>query len=174
MTPLNDFQRKEFDLLLGGGNVVYCPAVSPCLRATASTLFFPNGLKRGADGLVYVPSSLGDGIRVMKPRPNGELKELEIIKLGMPADNLAVDANGAIYVAGLPKLLDIVQSMDDPFGIEPASTIWRISRTESGYKTQKVVEDRDKIVLSGVTTARHDVKTGRLFMGGEHLNFLVF
>lgn len=146
--------------------MVYCTAVGPCIRATTTSLFFPNGLKRGTDGLIYVPSSLGDGIRVMEPQPNRELKELEIIQLGMPADNLAVDANGDIYAAGLPKLLDIVRSMDDPFGIEPASTIWRISKTESGYETQKVVEDRDTKVLSGVTTARHDVKTGRLFMGG--------
>ena len=108
----------------------------------------------------------------MEPQSNGKLKELEIIKLGMPADNLAVDANGAIYAAGLPKLLDIVSSMDDPFGIEPPSTIWRITKAKSSYEVQKVLEDRDKRVLSGVTTARHDVKTGRLFMGGTSPGFL--
>jgi len=103
----------------------------------------------------------------MELQSDGKLKELEIIKLGMPTDNIAVDANGALYVAGLPKLLDIIRSMDDPFGIEPPSTVWRITKTKSGYETQKVLEDRDKKVISGVTTARHDVKTGRLFMGGE-------
>jgi hypothetical protein len=114
-----------------------------------------------------VPSSVGDSIRVMELQSNGKLKELEIIKLGMPTDNIAVDANGALYVAGLPKLLDIVRSMNDPFGIEPPSTVWRITKTDSGYETQKVIEDRDKKVMSGVTTARHDTKTGRLFMGGK-------
>ena len=128
---------------------------------------FPNGLKRSPDGLVYVPSSVSDGIRVMEPQSNGKLKEVDIIKLGMPADNLAVDARGDIYAAGLPKLLDIVRSMDDPFGMEAPSTIWRISKSNSGREVKKVLEDCDKKVLSGVTTARHDAKTGRLFMGGE-------
>ena len=137
-----------------------------CIRATPASLLFPNGLKRGADGLIYVPSSISDGIRVMEPQTNGKLTEIATIKLGMPADNLAVDATGDIYAAGLPKLLDIVHSMDDPFGIEAPSTIWRISKTSSGYETKKVLEDRDKEILSGVTTARHDAKTGRLFVGG--------
>lgn len=158
--------RKQFDLFLGGGNVVYCPSSGACRPATPSALLFPNGLKRGTDGLVYVPSAVGDAIRVMQLQPDGRLKEIEIIKLGMPVDNLAVDANGDIYAAGLPKLLDLVATMDDPFGKDAPSTIWRISKTTTGYKTEKVLEDKDKRVISGVTSARHDVKTGRIFMGG--------
>jgi hypothetical protein len=55
-------------------------------------------------------------------------------------------------------------------------TIWRIRKTvdvgKSGvrsvdYRVEKVLEDKDSKVLSGSTTVRHDVKTGRLFISGK-------
>jgi hypothetical protein len=108
----------------------------------------------------------------MELQPDGHLKELQTIKLGMPVDNLAVDSRGVIYAAGLPKLVAIMGSMADPFSLESPSTIWKITQSKTGYITQKILEDSDTEVLSGVTTARHDAKTGRLFMGGERSNFL--
>ena len=35
------------------------------------------------------------------------------------------------------------------------------------YRVEKVIEDKDAKVLSGSTTVRHDVKTGRLFVSGK-------
>ncbi|RDL37023.1 uncharacterized protein BP5553_04456 [Venustampulla echinocandica] len=158
--------RKEFDLLIGGGNVAYCASSGTCHPTTANKLFFfSNGLTRGADGLVYVPSSLTDGAQVMRLNPNGILELLDVIKLGILVDSLAVYKKGDIYAAGLPKFLEIIGTMDDPFGKDAPSTVWRITRDVNGYTAEKILEDKEKRILSGVTTARHDVKTRRLSMG---------
>ncbi|KAF4629818.1 hypothetical protein G7Y89_g8324 [Cudoniella acicularis] len=165
--------RKEFDPLLGGGNVAFCPASGACHLATPKNLIFPNGLTRGADGLVYVPSSFSDAILVMELQKDNKLKLIETIKLGMPVDNLSIDAKGDIYAAGMPKLLEFVGTLDDPFGKVAPSTVWRISRGKEGFVKEKIVEDGEMRVLSGVTTARHDVKTGRLFMGAAVSPYLM-
>jgi len=94
----------------------------------------------------------------------------------MPLDNISPDANGDMYVAGFPDLYQSSKGFDDPYnGISPV-TIWRIRKTvdvgKTGvrsvdYRVEKVIEDKDAKVLSGSTTVRHDVKTGRLFVSGK-------
>lgn len=84
----------------------------------------------------------------------------------MQKDNLSVDQKSDIYAAGLPKILEIIGTLDDPYGKFAPSTVWRITKGDHGFVKDKIIEDRGKHVLSGVTTARHDLKTGRLFLGG--------
>jgi hypothetical protein len=159
--------RRELDIYIGGGNVAYCPASGgACNAATPSRLFFPNGLVRGIDGLLYVPISAGNGIHVMELQGDGKLRELDFIRIGMPIDNLSVDPNGDVWVAGLPKALEAVPAAGDPFNKKTPTTIWRVTRTPEGYKTIKVLEDRDMKVLEQISTVQHDFKTGRLFIGG--------
>lgn len=43
---------------------------------------------------------------------------------------------------------------------------------DESYRVEKVLEDSEAKVLNGITTVRHDVRTGRLFMGGESCGFL--
>jgi hypothetical protein len=94
----------------------------------------------------------------------------------MPLDNISPDANGDIYAAGFPNLIQSGKGFDDPYNQSSPVTIWRIRKTvdvgKSGvisvdYRVEKVLEDRDSKVLSGSTTVRHDVKTGRLFISGR-------
>lgn len=117
-------------MLIGGGNVVLCPYTGPCQHATPKNLFFPNGLKRGSDGLVYILSALKDEIQVMELDKLGKLSLVEIIKLGMPVDNFAVDAKGDIWAAGLPKVFEIIAMMKDPFGNTAPSTIFQDNKRE--------------------------------------------
>jgi hypothetical protein len=159
--------RKELDIYIGGGNVAYCPPSGPCKAATHSKFRFPNGLVRGTDGLVYVPESAGGSIHVMELQTDGTLREIDSIKIGMPIDNLSVDANGDIWAAGLPKALQAIPAAHDPFGKAAPTTVWRVSKTPEGYKTFKVLENRDKKVFSQIGTVQHDVKTGRLFIVGK-------
>ena len=100
----------------------------------------------------------------------------------MPSDNLAVDANGDIYVAAFPKALEMVASTEDPWNINPPATIFRIrpvpwaigkAQGKPEYEVTKVLEDKVGLIVSGVTTVRHDVRTGRLWMGGAMSPFLV-
>ena len=137
-------------------------------------LKFPNGLTRGLDGLIYVPSTIDGQIRVFSVKADKMLKQVDTIRIGMPLDNVSPDAIGDLYVPGFPKIFKAVQSMDNPYEVSAPVTIWRVKKIVSSghgvestqYKVEKVLEDRDSKFLSGSTTVRHDAKTGRLFIGG--------
>lgn len=163
---LTIIQRRQLDIVIGGGNVVFCPSSGPCNAATPSNLLMPNGLVRGADGLIYVPVSAGFGIHVYELQEDHKLRQVEFINVGMPMDNLATDSNGDIWAAGLPKALRMIPAVKNPFDKQSPSTVLRVRKTAEGYETVKVLEDREMKVLNQVSTIAHDVKTGRLFMGG--------
>ncbi|KAJ6199359.1 serum paraoxonase/arylesterase-like protein [Bipolaris maydis] len=157
------------------------PSYMPHLKRALSfviprpDLKFPNGLTRGADGLFYVPSAIDGQIRVfaLEPQNNNTLRLLDTIHVGMPLDNISPDANGDLYVPGFPNLAQTGKSFSDPYNEISPVTIWRIRKTvDEGtksreYKVEKVIEDKASKVLSGSTTVRHDVKTGRLFVSGK-------
>ena len=136
-------------------------------------LKFPNGLTRGMDGLFYVPSAIDGKIRVLALQPDKTLRLVDTISVGMSLDNLSPDANGDIYAAGFPNLYQSGQGFDDPYNEISRVTIWRIRKTVNlgarrvDYRVEKVLEDKEGKVVSGSTTIRHDVKTGRLFVSGE-------
>ncbi|KAJ4307399.1 hypothetical protein N0V94_009736, partial [Neodidymelliopsis sp. IMI 364377] len=86
--------RKQLEPLIGGGTIAYCSASGTCHSATAApswdirkNLKFPNGLTRGDDGLIYVPSSADGSVRVFSLQPNQTLQLLHTIRVGMPLDN---------------------------------------------------------------------------------------
>jgi hypothetical protein len=136
-------------------------------------LKFPNGLTRGLDGLFYVPSAIDGKIRVLALQPDNTLLLVDIITVGMPLDNISPDAHGDIYAAGFPNLYQSGKGFDDPYNEISSVTIWRIrkivdvQKRKVNYRVEKVIEDKEGTVLSGSTTVRHDVKTGRLFVSGE-------
>jgi hypothetical protein len=139
-------------------------------------LRFPNGLARGFDGLYYVPSSTDGQVRVYALDTDDMLQLVDTIHTGMPIDNISPDARGDLYVPGFPSFLQTLKSMSDPRNIDAPATIFRIRKTVDAdadgirsvdYRVEKVLEDKEGKVVSGATTVRHDVKTGRLFIGGE-------
>lgn len=95
------------------------------------------------------------------------LKHLDTVQLQMPLDNLALDAKGDLYVPGFPDLLRLIKWGEDPAVNRSPVTVLRISTSNGEYKVTKVLEDGKSKIMTGVTTVRHDAKTGRLFMGGE-------
>jgi hypothetical protein len=160
--------RNQFDLILGGGNLIHCPSKDPCKPVTQHTLKFANGIARGKDSLIYVPFSAEPFIGVYQFDESGLLKEVHRIPTGMGADNLSVDSNGDIWVAGIPKVLEIMGTLDDPLNGLATSTILKIHKSGEGrYQVEKVLEDAEKKVLSSATTAVFDVRTRRLFIGGK-------
>lgn len=102
----------------------------------------------------------------MEMHSDHTLTEVTTIHLGMPIDNLSTDKNGDIYAAAFPKPLQLLDSIKDPYHIDTPSTIWRIRKSGSGYEVKKLLEDKEAKIMGGATTASHDVKTGKLFMGG--------
>jgi hypothetical protein len=136
-------------------------------------LRFPNGLTRGFDNLLYLPSSADGIIRVYAVSSTNSLHLVDTIRTGMPLDNIAPDAHGDLYVAGFPDLRKVMKAMADPRNVDAPSTLLRIRKTvdverkKVEYRVEKVLEDREGRVVSGATTVRHDVRTGRLWIGGK-------
>jgi hypothetical protein len=131
-------------------------------------------LVRGLDGLFYVPSSLTGKIGVYSLSSTA-LTKVDEIEIGMPIDNLSVDANGDLFAAAFPDALKMVKEMKNVDGVPVPATVWQIRKgTEEekssgtvNYLVWKVLEDREsKVLPSGTTTAVHDAKTGRIFLGG--------
>lgn len=168
------------------GNVVYCQGGSgsgSSCHEVATGYRFPNGLHRARDGLLYVPSSGDMDItayrEVIAP---GEAATRTLEKVGhldmdgYSVDNLAEDANGDLWLATFPKPLDAMAIASDPFNFWPRSTVFRIRKSIVGGKVtmtaDKIIEDRDKVVLPGTTTVVHDAKTGRLFLSGIATPFI--
>ncbi|KAH3996503.1 hypothetical protein HBI56_137760 [Parastagonospora nodorum] len=142
-------------------------------------LKFPNGLTRGFDNLIYVPSTIDGQIRVYALTPSNTLQLIDTIRTGMPLDNISPDANGDLYVAGFPDFRAALKGLHDPLNVDAPSSVLRIRKTvdverqKVDYRVEKVVEDKSGKVISGATSVRHDVKTGRLFIGAAIHPFLV-
>ncbi|CAG8961721.1 hypothetical protein HYFRA_00006261 [Hymenoscyphus fraxineus] len=179
--------RRRLDLVIGGGNVAFCSRNS-CNIAYSSGFNFPNGLVRGRDGLIYVPSTVGMKIDVFSLSEDHKLHLVHTIKSPLGLDNLSVDGDGNIFAAGFPALHNWNKATKDPFNINPESTVLKIRRDGKGYQgtsrkahvekwndgnyvVEKVFEDTNG-VLPGATIAVHDSETGRFFLGGAFSPFI--
>lgn len=156
--------RHDFSMILKDGEVGYCNE-GGC-RQVEGGIGFPNGLSFGADGLLYVPSSFSGDVRVYRPQPNGGLEKVDTIPLPYPLDNLSLDADGDLWVPGLPDFARTLASFDDPLGQTAPATIFRIKKSGDSYHVDKVLEDAEGGILPAATSVVHDVKTGRIFVSG--------
>lgn len=112
------------------------------------------------------------------------LTKIDEIEVGMPIDNLSIDTNGDIFAGAFPDSLKLIQEVRNPTGVPVPGTVWQIGKASrernkngnareeengnstSDYRVWKVLEDKaGKVLPSGMTTAVHDVKTGRIFLG---------
>jgi hypothetical protein len=84
-----------------------------------------------------------------------------------------VDSKGAIWAAGMPKIIITGAHVRDPVQTPIApSSVFKITLNigESSfygekYTVEKVLED-DGTKISGITSAVHDATRGRLFLHG--------
>ena len=67
----------------------YCDQ-SAC-RIAYTGLKIPNGLVRGRDGLIYVPSTVDGTVTVFKLTEKHLIEKFNEIKIPFPIDNLSVD-----------------------------------------------------------------------------------
>ncbi len=181
--------RKELEPIIGGGTVAYCSYRGECHTAAPSSridirknLKFPTGMAKGEDGLIYVPSSADGTIRVFELQPDKTLKQLHTIRLGMPLGNISPDASGDLWVTGFPDVRKTLKSMEDPYEHVSPATVFRVSKVNTEgtgrtgkleYEVKKVIEDREREVISGASAVVHDVKSGKLFIGAAVSPYLV-
>ncbi|KAI9646582.1 hypothetical protein NHQ30_004577 [Ciborinia camelliae] len=185
--------RRHLDILLGGGSIGYCDAhANHCKIAHSSGLTGPNGLVTGRDGLIYVPNTLLHEIQIFSLTEEKTLLKLDTLQAPYPIDNMSIDENGDIIAASIPKTYKWVQSLNDQSIQIPAAVV-RIRRrgdnfnrmiregiregkdlgkSYEGYLVEILAED-DGTILSAVTAAVHDVKKGKLYLGGITAPFIM-
>ncbi|KAL2068057.1 hypothetical protein VTL71DRAFT_16155 [Oculimacula yallundae] len=173
--------RSKLDPVLGGGSVAYCHR-NRCKNASPGLkMAMPNGLVRGEDGLVYVPSTIDGSVTVFTLTAEHNLQQINKIETGLPLDNLSIDKNGDIIAAAIPQAYKWIRTSKAPFDEVSPSTVLKIRRNnrkggqtkgrkslsshDLEYEVEKVMED-DGNILPGSTVAVHDAETGRYFMGG--------
>jgi arylesterase / paraoxonase len=166
-------------MLFGGGSISYCGPDSQCHLAATGRFYFPNGITKGVDGLYYVAHSAKGKITVHSLQADHTLVKVDEIKLGIPVDNISVDAEGSIFAAAFPDPMKLILALDAPFATAVPSTVLRIRKVRNvntqgvvGYEITKVLEDKHGKFLPSTTTAVHDAKTGRLFLGGVTSPFI--
>ncbi|KAK6079508.1 hypothetical protein SCUP234_05677 [Seiridium cupressi] len=151
--------------LIGTGDVSFCEG-SNC-RQVARGFKMPNGLAKGLDGLIYVPSSMLGTIDVFQPQPNGDLVKVDSIDTGYSLDNLSVDQDGNIFAAAIPDGIKFLAANLDPYKKNAPATALKVTKkSEGGFEVTKVLEDGLTEVLPGTTSVVHDAKTGRVFFSG--------
>lgn len=154
---------KRLDPILGGGSLVYHDDWWDNYRVTKAKLPVPGALVRGLDDRIYVPSLVDDKIRVFELQDPAEFKQKHAISMAMPIAGLTLDSKGDFWAVGRSKY--------DPTGRSSTNAIFKIEKFEKKlpirFVPRKMLEDKEKKFLSGVSVARHDVKTKRLFFGGE-------
>ncbi|KAF8849101.1 putative serum paraoxonase/arylesterase 2 [Acephala macrosclerotiorum] len=172
--------RRHLDTFIGGGNIGYCSR-NRCNIAWDSGLNFPNGLVKGRDGLIYVPSTRYGTVDVFSLGDDHVLMHVNEIHTGLPLDNLSVDKNGDIFAAAFPKVHKWVESSKNVFKVHPPTAALKIARGGKGYEgigrkghlerreadyyVDKLFED-DGSVLPGSTIVVHDAETEKFFLGG--------
>lgn len=172
-------QRRELDFIIGGGGVTHCDSTGSCDAITPPRTFkMPNGLAKGAGNLVYVPDTIAGTISVYSidrsSNSPANFTLIEKLAIGMPLDNIAIDLNGDLWVPGFPDGFQLLKWMEDPPNARLPATVWKIKTAENGeFEVKKIVEDAEARVLNAVTVVRHDVATGRLFMGGKSSPVLI-
>lgn len=127
-------------------------------------LVYANGVQLSNSGNeLYVTHTIGhEFIELERDRKTGNLKELKRKDLSMGLDNISVDKNGTIWIAGHPKMLKFGGHAIDAANFS-ASQVIKIEKEKSSYKVTKVYEN-DGEQFSGASIA---VNSGNyLFVGG--------
>ncbi|KAG9316357.1 hypothetical protein JVU11DRAFT_2390 [Chiua virens] len=155
-------------------SVGFCHADQGCKFAYTG-LHASNGIVRGSnpgnDTLYVADCVLGD-VTVLEQLSDNTLAFTETIKTDRGLDNLAIDAHGALWAAGLSDALGMVtRQINDPSALVASSAL-RITVNRGldsfygkKYNIDKVFEDSGELA-SGSTSAVYDAERGRLFMHG--------
>ena len=105
------------------GDVLYFDGVA--WRIAASGLRFANGIALAKDGReLHVAETAGRAVKTYARAPeSGRLTLLHSVSTPAAPDNLTIDADGALWVAGLPKPLALSLHAGDAKRLAPSSVM---------------------------------------------------
>ncbi|GAA5908149.1 hypothetical protein JCM6882_005955 [Rhodosporidiobolus microsporus] len=161
-TSAEHWTRPFNELFPTSSSLVYCDisrTEPDCIVATDDVVF-PNGIAVSGDK-VYHASSLQGKIGIWESQSDHTLVPLSALDLGVSLDNLALAADGSVYVATFPKIFELLKVVASAGKSDATSAveIWRLSNETSeaqfyGQKHRKeLVFADDGKVASGSTTA---------------------
>ena len=147
----------------------------------------PNGLARGPDGLIYVPSTFSGEIRVYALNEHHTFDFITSIPVPYPIDNMSFDSKGDLFTANFPQVYKWIESVKSPLDVKVPAAVFRVRKigdkssgrrglSQAGkeslkFVVEKVMED-DGTTLPSATIAVHDAVTGRFFLGGAMASFI--
>ncbi|KAI9456620.1 hypothetical protein F5148DRAFT_1277113 [Russula earlei] len=152
-------------------SVGYCHVEEGC-KVAISGLHGANGITRAQNGTVYVANAKFGQIHVLEEQNEHYLVSTDTIALDRLTDNLSIDANGALWAAGVPSALPFLSAYHDSEKVAPSSAL-RIAKNTGAkaffgekLKVDKVFEDDGK-QASAITSVVYDAKRGALFLSGK-------
>ena len=94
-------------------------------RSVKDGLAYANGINKSADGsTIYVAELLKRRIDVFaRDKETGGLKRVKTIGVNTAPDNIDVAGDGALWVAGHPKIFDFLAHAKDPEAVAPSQVI---------------------------------------------------
>jgi arylesterase / paraoxonase len=134
------------------------------MSVVATGLKYANGINGSADGsMIYAAETLGYQVRFYaRDAATGALTEKDLLFLGTGLDNIDVDADGNLWIASHPHVLDFVAHAGDAKALSP-SQVLRISAPsdEKGEARQVYLTTGEEISGSSVAA----VHNGRMLVG---------
>ncbi|KAI0276382.1 serum paraoxonase/arylesterase [Russula aff. rugulosa BPL654] len=153
-------------------SVGYCHVDEGC-KIAVDGLSGSNGIVRAQNGTVYVADAKLGGIHVLEEQNDHSLVLVDNIAMDRYVDNLSIDTNEALWVAGVADGLAFISAYYDLEKVSPSSAI-RITKNVGNeaffgekLKVEKIFEDDGK-QASGTTTAVHDARRKLLFLSGVY------
>jgi arylesterase/paraoxonase len=129
--------KLETYLMLPRANVAYFDGSA--LRVAAAGLVFANGINVSPDmRWLYVGQTTAGNVVAFARSGDGTLTRTGEMRVGTGVDNIDIDGDGDLWVAGAPKLLAFSAASADRAKQSP-SAVWRVSARDGVLESAKTV-----------------------------------
>ena len=171
---------RNLELVFGAGSVTRCRSdTGKCEVVLDKGFGMANGIAKGRDGRFYVANTDNGEINVLEITSEGKVVQVDLIKTGIPLDNISVDDQGNLIAAGFPKPLQVPKAIENAREIVAPGVVLKIERKlgkrkswEEEYVVSKLVEDGLAEKLPTPSIAVRDGSTERLFISGVASPFI--
>jgi len=170
------WKSLEAPLRLPSTSVGYCHESRGCKLAVTG-LRASNGITNAGNGTYYVAGMLGE-VQVMQEREDNSFILRDTIPVDRTLDNIAIAADGALYVGGYPKILDTVKYFDDSkhkapsSGLKITKTLGTDSSSKEKYQVETVFED-DGAIMPPASSVVVDSERKLMFLHGATASYML-
>jgi len=154
--------------------VVFHSSITNTTEIVADGLIYPNGIASNWDkSKIYVSTTTGGELLVYDRKSNNKLHLSERVYTGICLDNVSVDENGEIYIAGTQKALAALAQLMDGSAQTPLfpAAVVKVSNNTNEDKfygkkySHKIIYEDNGNVLPAVTVAAVDGRRKVMLLG---------